>query len=267
MTSSPVSPRGQGLQSHRVDDFGEEVVFKHMEAGLGFETLDGHARAEDLGQAVNVQGVEAEALFNLLTHAFGPGFRPENPHPELGLGEVHPHFLAHLRQIQGEGRGAADDGGAEVLDEHDLAAGLAAGYRDDRGAQPLGAIVDSQAAGKQAIPVSHVDDIAPVGAAGGQGPGHQLGPGFQVPLGIGHGGRLAGGAGRGVNPDDLVHGGREHAEGVVVPQVLLDGQRQQADILQRADVFRFNPHLIHAPAIERHHVVDPFHHRLQTPEL
>ena len=267
MTNSPGLPRGQGLQGRRVDDLGEEVVFKHMEAGLGFEALDGHARAENLGQAVNVQGVEAEALFNLGAHALGPGFGPEDPHPELGLGEVHPHFLAHLRQVQGEGGGAADDGGAEVLDEHDLAPGLAAGYRDDRRSQPLGPVMDPQAPGEQAITVSDVDDIAPVGAAGGQSPGHQLRPGFQVPLGIGHGGGLAGGAGRGVNPHDLVHGGREHAEGVIVPQVLLDGQGQQANIFQSADVFRLDPQLIHAPAIERHQMVNPFHHRLQAPEL
>ena len=109
---------------------------------------------DDLGQAVDVQGVEAEALFNFLTHALGPGFGPEDPHPELGLGEVHPHFLAHLRQVEGEGRGAAEDGGAKILDEHDLAPGLAAGDRDDRGSQPLGPVVDPQAPGEEAIPVS-----------------------------------------------------------------------------------------------------------------
>ena len=38
---------------------------------------------EDLGQAVDVEGVEVEALFDFLAHASSPGFRPENPDPEL----------------------------------------------------------------------------------------------------------------------------------------------------------------------------------------
>ena len=117
-----------------------------------------------------------------------------------------------------------DDGGAEVLEQHDLAPGVAAGHGDHRGPQAFGAVVGAQAAGEQAVAVGVVDDIAPVGAGRGQGPGHELGPGLQVPCGVGHRGGFAGGAGAGVNPHHLLHGHGEHAEGVIVPQILFSGE-------------------------------------------
>ena len=70
--------------------------------------------------------------------------------------------------------------------------------------------------------------------------------------------------GAGVDSDDLVHGHGEHAEGVVVPQVLLGGEGQQLEVGQGADMFGFHSHFVHAAAIEGHQVVNPLHHRLQA---
>ena len=66
---------------------------------------------------------------------------------------------------------------------------------------------------------------------------------------------------------DLVHGGGEHAEGVVVPQVLLGGEGQQLEVGQGADMSGFDSHFVHAAAIEGHQVIDALHHRLQASEL
>ncbi len=70
-----------------------------------------------------------------------------------------------------------------------------------------------------------------------------------------------------MDPHHLLHGHREHAEGVIVPQVLLGGEGQLLEVGQGADMFRFYSHLVHAPAIEVHQVVDPLHHRLQAFKL
>ena len=67
-----------------------------------------------------------------------------------------------------------------------------------------------------------------------------------------------------MNSHDLVHGRGEHAEGVVVPQVLLGGEGQQLEVGQGADMFGLNPHFVHAAAIEGHQMVDPLHHGLQA---
>ena len=66
---------------------------------------------------------------------------------------------------------------------------------------------------------------------------------------------------------DLVHGRGEHAEGVVVAQVVLGGEGQLLQVGQRADVRGLNPGLVEAPAVKRGGVVDPLHRRLQAPEL
>ena len=70
-----------------------------------------------------------------------------------------------------------------------------------------------------------------------------------------------------MDADDLGHGGGEHAEGVIIPDVLLGGERQPLQIVQGADVFRFHPGFVQAAAIERHQVINPLHHRLEALEL
>ena len=113
-----------------------------MEPRLGFDAFDADAGADDLGEAVDVHGVQVEAFFDLLAHAFGPGFGPEDAHLELQVGEIDAHLLADFRQVEGEGRGADEDGGAEILEQHDLAAGLAAGDGNHRGPQAFGAVME-----------------------------------------------------------------------------------------------------------------------------
>jgi hypothetical protein len=72
--------------------------------------------------------------------------RAEDAHPEPQGAKIHAHLLAHFRQVQGKGRGAHRDGGGKVLEEHDLAPGLAPGDQDHRGPEALGAVVKAQAA-------------------------------------------------------------------------------------------------------------------------
>jgi hypothetical protein len=83
-----------------------------------------------------------------------------------------------------------DDVGAEVGDQLHLLVGIAAAHRHHRAAQPLGAVVGPQAAGEQAVAVGHVHDVAGAAAAGADRPGHQIGPGVDVGLGVADHGRL-----------------------------------------------------------------------------
>ena len=66
------------LAGLRVDGLGEEVVFLNVEAILCFVALDGNAGAHDFGQAVNVDGLDAEFLFDVLTHFVGPRLSAED---------------------------------------------------------------------------------------------------------------------------------------------------------------------------------------------
>ncbi len=118
--------------------------------------------------------------------------------------------------------------GLKSLDQLHLLLGLPARHRDHGAAQPLGAVVRAQAAGEQAVAVGDVHDVAGAPAGGADRARDQVGPGVDVALRVAHDGRLAGRARRGVDAHDLLARHREHAERVVVAQVLLGRERELA---------------------------------------
>jgi hypothetical protein len=113
---------------------------------------------------------------------------------------------------------------------------LPAEIGNDRGADQLGAVMEAEAAGEQAVAEGDLDDVVLGDPGGGDHPGHQVGPGLDIVAGVADHGRLTGGAGRGMDPDHVTQGHGEQAVGVVVAQILLDGERQPAQVVQRADV-------------------------------
>ena len=58
--------------------------------------------------------------------------------------------------------------------------GHAAGDRDDRAAEPLGAVVRAEPAGEQPVAVGHVHDVPGPAAGGADRARHHLGPGVEV---------------------------------------------------------------------------------------
>jgi hypothetical protein len=55
--------------------------------------------------------------------------------------DVHAHFAGAVNDVQEITGRAADDRDAEILHEHDLAVGVAAGDGDDAGAERLRAVM------------------------------------------------------------------------------------------------------------------------------
>ena len=68
-------------------------------------------------------------------HGLRPGLGAEHAHLQRELGDVELQLLGHVPEVEGEAGRAAEDGGAEVLHEHELALGVAARDGDDRGAE------------------------------------------------------------------------------------------------------------------------------------
>ena len=62
----------------------------------------------------------------------------------------------------------------QVLHQLDLALGVAHAHWDDAGPDLLGAVVQAQAAGEQAVAVADLDDVAPAQATGGKRPCQRL---------------------------------------------------------------------------------------------
>ena len=96
----------------------------------------------------------------------------------------------------------------------------------------------AQAAGEQAIAVGVVDHHAGPDAGHRHRPGHQLGPRVEVGLGVTDDRGLAVGAARRVHAHDLLAGNREQPERIALAQVVLDEERDLAQVLERGDVAR-----------------------------
>ena len=260
----PLGAVGEHLARDRVHHLRVEVVLEDVQPGLG-EALDAHARTDDLGEPVDVVGLHPGVGLDAPAHGLAPGLGPEDPGAQPG--EVGPQLLGPLGEVQEVAGGAADGGHREVLEHHDLPLGVSAGDGDDGGAQRLRAVVGPQAAGEEAVAVGVLDHVAPVQAAGREGPHHHLGPDVQVTLGVGHHGGLAGGAGGGVQADDLLHGAGEEAEGVGVAQVGLEREGEARQVLQALQIRRCHLPLLAAGAEERDPLVGPAHDALEPLQL
>ena len=94
------------------------------------DTFHGHTRPGDFGQTVNVVGFDVAAGLDAFPHVFRPRFGPEHADAQRQFLQVHPHFGGAVNQVQKIAGCATDDGDAEILHEHDLAVGVAAGDRE-----------------------------------------------------------------------------------------------------------------------------------------
>ncbi|MPN32328.1 hypothetical protein SDC9_179806 [bioreactor metagenome] len=144
---------GQHVAGFGVDDLGIEMVFPDHRAVLGLDAFRGHARPHYLGQAIDVDGVQAELLLDLDAHALAPGFGAENPHLQRNvLGRNAPafEFFGDHQRVRG---GDGDGIDLEVQNLLNLFFGLAARHGHGRAAQAFDAVVRAQPAGKHAIAI------------------------------------------------------------------------------------------------------------------
>ena len=104
----------QYLAADRIDDFGEEMVFIDVQAVLA-GAFAGHAGADDLAEAVDVERLDAESLLDLLPHSLRPGFGAKYAGFEREVLRRQAHLLHRFGDIQRIGRGAGKQRGAEIL--------------------------------------------------------------------------------------------------------------------------------------------------------
>ena len=92
-------------------------------------------------QAVDVEGLDAGSVLDVVAHGLGPGLGPENADAQGQLAQSMPVSRPAVDQVQKIAGRAADGGDAEILHDHDLPVGVAAGGGDHRGPQRFGAVV------------------------------------------------------------------------------------------------------------------------------
>ena len=237
-TSSPSTPSGQGCAGRGINHFRVEEILEDVRPGLA-GAFHGHAGADDLRQPVDVIRLDAAVFFNALAHGFGPRLGAKNAGAQRQILEVDAQFGRLVNEVQEITGRAADGGDIEILEDHDLALGVAAGNGNDRGAQRLRAVMRAQPAGEKAVAIGILNDVPAMQTAGRETAAHDVGPDINVLLGVGDDDGLAGGAGRGVQPDDIAHRRCEQPERIAVPKVGLVAERKAGDVVQGLDVAGF----------------------------
>ena len=134
---------------------------------------------------------------------------------------------------------------------------LPSGYGDHRSTQLFRPVMDSQAPGKKPVPVGVVDDVVLMTAGRGQGAGHQLGPGVNIPAGISHDGLFARRPRRGMDAHHLLHGDREEAERDNCPAGPIRGEGQAPQVFQGFDIRGLDPEFIELLLVEGDGCINP----------
>ncbi len=238
-----------------IDDLGNEVILVDMHAAL-CGALEGNAGARKLGQSVDVIGLDAQGILNILAHLLAPGFRAEDTGLERDIIRSVAHFLHTLAEISGVAGRAAEDRRLQIHDEHDLTVGIAGAGRDRQTADLMGAAVQAGAAGEQTVSVGNLADIL-FGAAGCHDrSGAALFPQIDIMLCVESDDALSGGTGGGLDPDAVLQGLAHQAVGIGFSQIALGQERKLVKVINGLDVFRRHAFLFHFPAIIRDIVPD-----------
>ena len=246
---------GQALAAIGVYGLEQEAVFPGVQAVARLDALAGDAGADDFRQAVDVDRLDPQALVDLGAQGVGPRLGAVDADLEGQRAHVDAHLLADLGDVQRVGRRAADDARPEVLEQHDLAFGQAAGQRQHGHAQTLRPVVEAEAAGEQAVAVGVVQDVAGARPGGGHAARHQIGPHVEVLARVADDGGLAGGARRGMEAHHLVARHGEHAERVGGAQVVLHGEGEAGEVVEALEVAGLDAGGVEAFAVEGHVVV------------
>jgi hypothetical protein len=236
-----------------VHDLGQELVFLDMQAGTTLGALGGDTRADDLRQAVDVDGGEAESALDLVSHRVGPGLGTEHADLELERAGVDACRLERLGDVKRIGRRRAQDLPAEILQQHGLALGHAARDRHDRAAERFGAVMEAQPAREQAVAIGVVHHHPWPHASRDIAARHHLRPHGEVGAGVADQGRLAMSAARRVDPRQLADWNGAQAERIVLAQVGFLRERQLAQVGETANVVGDANSRSAQPRAERRH--------------
>ena len=156
------------------------MVFPDHRAVFAFNAFAGHARPHHFRQAVNIHRINTRVGFNLVAHRLRPWLCTKNAEFQaggFGIQALALKFLNHHLHVAGR---AHDDAGLEIGDQLHLLFGLPTRHRDDGATRPFHAVMRPQAAGEQAVAISHMHQITRPRASSANRPRHQVGPGVNI---------------------------------------------------------------------------------------
>ena len=219
---------GQLLAGLRVDDLAVHVVFPDMHAMMLFAG-DADARAVDLGQAIDIEDLDAQLVGDALAHLLTPTLGADDALAQVKLiaQAALLDLLGKQQRIAGRAR---DDGGMQVLHHLQLLFGIAGAHRDGHGAQALAAQLEADAGSPQAITRGNLDAVGVRDARRLVAAREHGGPIVDILLRVGDDDRGARGARGAVDADDLLVRHRLQSQRVCLAQIRFFRERQLLEI-------------------------------------
>src|SRR5262249_7000754 len=129
-------------------------------------------------------------------------------------------------------RCATEDLGAEILEQLRLPRRVATGSWNDRAAEPLGSVMEAEAAGEEAIAVGDVDERARPTSGRGQRTRAAVRPRHEIRRGVGDDRRLAARARGGMDAHALLERHLQEPERIGVSELGLDAEGQSRQRLE-----------------------------------
>ena len=188
--------------------------------------------------------------------AFVQGSAPKTPYLRLDFPWIETGLFEAVQQGHHIARRHHDDVGLKVVDQVNLTLGHAAGHGDDDAAQALGAVVRAQPSGKEPVAVGDVHFHAGPSAGGAQRARDHVRPHVDIRLGVADHDRFTRRPRRTVQTRQPFLGNGEHAEGIIVSEIRLDGERELGQIRQLPKVGRMHAAVVESSAVVRHMLVD-----------
>ena len=155
----------------------------------------------------------------------------------------------------------------EVHHDLELPLRIAHAGGHSHGPHALDSVMHSQAAREKAVVHSVLEDIALLDPDHHEVPGHEVRPGLDILGRVADHGGLAGSAGRGMHPHDLLSRNGKEAEGIVVPQVLLFGSGQLCQVVEALDVLRSDARLLEFVLVKGNVLVNLLYNALEPLQL
>ena len=240
---------GHGLAGPGIHDLRQVRILPDMQAVLVL-AFKGHARAVHLGEAVRVVGLHVEEFFDTAPEFHRIGLGPHHGDAQGKVARIFAHIAQMLAKDERIGRQDMGDRGPEVLGQLDLAARVAGAGGDGHAAQALGAEMDPQAPGEQTVTGHVLEHIITAYAYHVQAAGHEISPAVDIVLRMADGHRTARGSTGAVHAHDLAARHAQKPRGILVPQILLGGEGNAPDIVQRRDAPGRHAGFIQTAAIE-----------------
>ena len=211
--------------------------------------------------------VHVEGLFDFRAHRVGPRLGAAHGNLERGPAWVDALGAKFIKNCKHIAWCDQDDVGTEIVDQPHLPLGHAARHRHHSAAEPLGAVVQTKPAGKQPVAVASSAPACRAAAARTHRAGHDAGPRVESRAAVADHGRLAGGAGRGMDAADLVARHREHPERIILAQVVFGGEREPWQVIECLEVVRMHAGFVEGVVVVRDIAVGVAERPFQALEL